>query len=344
MPVWLELSLIIALFLAGLRLSAFFSGSETAYYRMSLPRVMIDAQAGDKTSRFLQSLARRPSQFMASMLVGNNIANYLITVALGWFVSVLGFSGGMRTEITATLCSAPLIFVCGELLPKSLYYRAPLHFLRRDVIRLRIASALLLPASWPLHLLTQLLERMRPTEGPSLEVLLGRNRLAQVMTHGHREGVLTESQIQLATGLLQIAPQAIVASMIPADRVFGVDAAASREQIVDFAKRYGVSQVAVHRPGHARDWFAYVNVAEVAIENRPLDALLHALPVISPTAGKLEALQQLRAAGAALGVVRDQHQLLGLVNYRGLAEQLFRPVAKGVSGFSGGLPAPAHSS
>ena len=340
MPGWLELALIVALFLLGLRCSAFFSGSETAYYRMSLPRLMIDAQTGDGTARFLQSLAQRPSQFMAAMLVGNNIANYIITAALGWFVAVLGFSGGMGTDIAATLCSAPLIFVFGELLPKSLYYRAPLHFLRRDARRLRVVNVLLLPASWPLHLLTKLLERMRPTEGPSLDVLLGRNRLAQVMTHGHQEGVLTESQIQLATGLLHVAPQAIVSSMIPADRIFGMDADSSREQVLDFAKRYGVAQVVVHRPGQPAEWFAYVNVAEAAIENKAVEALLHPMQVIPATARKLEALQQLRAAGAALGVVRDRERVVGIVNYRGLAEQLFRPVKPGSTGLAGGLPAP----
>jgi CBS domain containing-hemolysin-like protein len=341
MPGWLELALIVLLFLTGLRFSAFFSGSETAYYRMSLPRLMIDAQAGDSTARFLQSLAERPSQFMAAMLVGNNIANYLITFALGWFVAMLGFSGGMGTEIAATLCSAPLIFVCGELLPKSLYYRAPLHFLRRDARRMRIVNILLLPASWPLHLLTKLLERLRPTEGPSLDVLLGRNRLAQVMTHGHQEGVLTESQIQLATGLLHVAPQGIATSMIPVDRVFGIEAGASREQILDFARRYGVAQVVVHRSRQPLDWFAYVNVAEAAIESKPVEALLHPMPAIPSTARKLEALQQLRSAGAALGIVRDRERVAGIVNYRGLAEQLFRPVKPGVSGVTAGA-APAR--
>jgi CBS domain containing-hemolysin-like protein len=116
--------------------------------------------------------------------------------------------------------------------------------------------------------------------------------------------------------------------MIPADRVFGVDADASREQILDFARRYGVAQVAVRRPRQPLEWFAYVNVAEVAIENRTVEALLHPLPVIPITARKLEALQVLRATAAIMGVVRDQ-------------EQLFRPVKTVVSG-PAGVAAAAH--
>lgn len=331
MPLWVELLLIIGLFLAGLRLSAFFSGTETAYYRMSLPRVMIDAQAGDRTARFLQSLAKEPSRFMAGTLVGNNIANYLLTVSLGWGVGLAGFGEGVWTEIAVTLSSTPVIFVFGELLPKSLYYRAPLYFLRKDARWLRIVHLLLLPASWPLHLLTRLIERLRPSEGPSLDVLLGRNRLAQVMTHGHREGVLTETQIQLSTGLLHIAPQPVIGSMIPADRVIGVDDGLSRQQILDFAKRFGVAQVVVRDRRKPLELFAYVSVSELTIEQRPIETLLHPLPVIDRSATKLEALQLLRTAGAALGVVADRGRALGIVNYRGLAEQLFRPATPGMA-------------
>lgn len=330
MPLWVELLTILGLFAAGLRLSAFFSGTETAYYRMSLPRVMIDAQAGDRTARYLQSLAKTPSQFMAGTLVGNNVANYFITLALGWGVGLAGFGSGIWTEIAVTLVTTPVIFVLAELLPKSLYYRAPLYFLRKDARWLRIVHLLLLPTSWPLHLLTRLIERLRPTEGPSLDVLLGRNRLAQVMTHGHREGVLTESQIQLATGLLHISPQPVVTSMIPADRIIGVDAGMNREQVLDFARRFGVAQVAVRDERQPLKWFAYVSVAELTMDQRPVEALLHPLPMIGESANKLEALQQLRAAGAALGVVAGKGRVLGLVNYRGLAEQLFRPVTPGL--------------
>lgn len=330
MPLWIELLLIICLFLAGLRLSAFFSGTETAYYRMSVPRVMIDAQAGDRTARYLQSLAKAPSLFMAGTLVGNNLANYVLTLALGMGVTLAGFGEGVWTEIAVTLCSAPVIFVLGELLPKNVYYRAPLHFLRKDAKWLRIVHLLLLPASWPLHRLTRLIERLRPSEGPSLDVLLGRNRLAQVMSHGHREGVLTAAQIQLATGLLHVAPQPVTASMIPADRMFGVDAGARRDEILKFARQFGVAQVVIRDRKRPLEWFAYASVSELTIDRRPLDALLHPLPVIEQTATKLEALQLLRTAGAAVGVVANKGRALGIVHYRGLAEQLFRPVTPGL--------------
>ena len=48
MTAWLTLAGSLALFILGVRLSAFFSGSETGFYRVSFLRLSIDAHAGDE--------------------------------------------------------------------------------------------------------------------------------------------------------------------------------------------------------------------------------------------------------------------------------------------------------
>src|SRR6056300_1297885 len=74
------------LFLVGLRLSAFFSGVETGFYRISVLRLNIDSQAGDKVASRLLWFIQNPSRFVATCLVGNNVANYVTTLAVGLFV------------------------------------------------------------------------------------------------------------------------------------------------------------------------------------------------------------------------------------------------------------------
>ena len=65
------------IFILGLWLSAFFSGSETGFYRMSFVRLSIDAHAGDRTAKRILWFVRHPSAFVATTLVGNNVANFL---------------------------------------------------------------------------------------------------------------------------------------------------------------------------------------------------------------------------------------------------------------------------
>ena len=66
----------------GLFLSAFFSGSETGFYRVTRMRLVLDAMGGDRTARGLLWLTNHPSMFIATALVGNNLANYLTSLAI----------------------------------------------------------------------------------------------------------------------------------------------------------------------------------------------------------------------------------------------------------------------
>ncbi len=60
-----------ALFTAvvGLLLSAFFSGTETGFYRIARMRLTLDAIGRDQTARRLLWLVNHPSIFVATTLV-----------------------------------------------------------------------------------------------------------------------------------------------------------------------------------------------------------------------------------------------------------------------------------
>jgi len=322
---------VLLLFGIGLRLSAFFSGGETGFYRLSLPRVSIDAQAGDLVSRRLLWFARHPAYFVATTLVGNNLANYLTTFAISLGVVNIFGRATEALDIASTLLLTPVIFLFGELLPKNLYYRAPLTLLRRDATLFGLFYYLFLPLSLPLVQVTRLLERFNQQAGPQANVMLGRSRLVQLMSQGQREGVLTDVQSRLASGVLQTAPQPVTNSLIPADRVLGVEETATREELSRFARDYGTSIVCLKRAGTENDWFAYVRAIDIAIDARPGSTMVAVMPAISHKTTKIDALQQLQTSGALQGVVIQESKVLGVISTRGLVEQLFRPTVVATS-------------
>ena len=73
----------LSLFVVGMLLSAFFSGAETGFYRVTRVRLVLDAMGGDWIASRLLSLTNNPTLFVATTLIGNNLANYLIR---GWRV------------------------------------------------------------------------------------------------------------------------------------------------------------------------------------------------------------------------------------------------------------------
>ena len=324
MTATVELAIAAVIFLIGLRLSFFFSGSETGFYRVSFLRVSMDAREGDRTARRMLWFVQNPGYFVATTLVGNNLANYLVTVAIGVATAAVIASESGWVDVLSTLLIAPIVFIFGEMLPKNLYYRAPNAQLRRGINWFTGFFWTFLPVSFPLIWLSTVFERWGdPGERP-LGLVLGRSRLAQVLGQGRHEGLLTDSQARLVDGLLQTAPQPVMNSAIPANRVLGVDEKTSREEILAFARRYALASVPVRRQGTTDHWFAYVRVADLAVTRVPAGSLRRNLPRISAGSSKLEAIAALREAGAPLGAVYQGERLVGLINEHGLVEQLFR--------------------
>ncbi|MCA8998446.1 MAG: DUF21 domain-containing protein [Planctomycetaceae bacterium] len=325
MNIWFQTIFAIGLFLIGMRLSAFFSGSETGFYRLSVPRLGIDSRSGDKRATQLLWFSRNPAFFVATCLIGNNVANYLTTYAIGAAVVLLFGTTNETLEVASTLVMAPVIFQFGELLPKTLYYLSPLSRLKSEALWLNGFYWLFLPLSFPLVLLTRLFEKVAGASSQQSEIVLGRNRLVQLMQFGRQEGILSDLQSRLANGLLQLAPQNVATSMIPVGRVLGVSDTSKRKEILEFARKYGLSAVAVHRDGQPEAWHGYVFVAELVAWKQAVP-VIHPMPVISAALSKLEALHHLQVSDASYGLVTNgDRRPVGVVARKGLVEQLFRP-------------------
>ncbi len=312
------------LFLVGLRLSAFYSGSETGFYRLSLPRLDIDARAGDKTARQLQWFSKNPAYFIATCLIGNNVANYVTTAAIGWMTLIVFAETNAKIEIVATLLMAPIIFQFGELLPKNVYYLTPLTRLSKETRWFRYSFRSFLLLSYPLVLITRVFERISAQQHQPTEMLLGRNRLVQLLQHSHEEGVLTDIQSRLTNGLLLLAPQPILNSMTPHSRILGLPDSVSRIEFLEFARKFGVSGIVVRKADQPQSWYGYISVAELLATTQP-QLIVQKMPVIDFQSSKLVALHQLQREQATFGVIHRDGEVLGVVSRNGLVEQIFRP-------------------
>ena len=321
---WLGLIGALALVILGLRLSAFFSGSETGFYRVSFARLTIESQAGDQAATQILGFARNPAHFLATTLIGNNVANYVTTLGIGMASVAIAQREIPFLEIASTLCGSPVVFLFGELMPKSLYYRAPLTFLRRDAAAFAFFFRAFLPISLPLIGITRLFERWSHSPAQAQALALGRKGLIQVFSEGHQQGLLTEVQRRLVHGLLHAAAEPVTQSMTPRNRILGISDEASARDVLQFAQQYGVSSVAVRRAGTASQYYGYVRAADAAVSHLPLKKLIRTIPRLDAESSKLQALTRLREVGAVYGCIIDDGNLVGIVSEHGLSEQLMR--------------------
>lgn len=97
-------------------LSAFFSGSETAYTAVSRGRLRTAEKEGDKRATTVLSILERKERMIGALLLGNNLVNILASaLATSLFITLFGESGVALATIMMTF----LVLIFAEVLPKT---------------------------------------------------------------------------------------------------------------------------------------------------------------------------------------------------------------------------------
>ncbi|NQV25610.1 MAG: DUF21 domain-containing protein [Rhodopirellula sp.] len=343
MNFWLLLMIAGSLFVVGVRLSAFFSGSETGFYRVSFLRLSIDAHTGDTVAQRLLWFVQHPEFFVATTLVGNNVANYLTTVAIGFGADAFIHSGGITVEVGVTLLFAPVIFVFGELMPKNLYFRAPTKLLRSNIRLFQFFYRALLPASMPLVWIARLLEKLSSSPSSQVDFLLGRHRLIQVLSKGHEHGVLTNQQGILVHGLLHDATRPVAEIMIPTARILGQTEGTPRDVLLEYAGKNHLTHIPIRRRNSSADWFGFVRVLDLELGSGSADSMIRTMPRIPADATRLMTLLAIRDSGESVGVITDGDEVLGIVMENVLINHLMNPLGVQTARSSTGMVVDANT-
>lgn len=315
--------LILALGVAGLFLSAFFSGSEIGFYRATRLRLVLDAMGDDRVSRGLFWLTNHPSVFVATTLVGNNLANYLASLAIVLGTQALTSGSGHAAELIVPLLFAPILFVYGELLPKNLFLEAPNRLLRRGGPLFLVFVVLFFPVSLLLQGINRLLTRLVGASFEEAQLGLARRELSLALEEGHQAGVLYPAQRDLAQGIFWLAQQPVGKLMTPLEHAPRARADMSKPDVLRLAARHRVSVVPIEAAGEPVDLDGYVRVVELGLSKSEELGPVHPLPTIRADTTHLDALIHLQSIQERLARVVDaEGSTVGLIDIDRLREPL----------------------
>lgn len=194
----------IVVMLLLLAASAFFSGSETAFFNLSRRQIDLLKKSKHKLQHLTAKLLSEPSRLLNCLLFGNMTVNVLFFAAS----SVLTVRIEQQIGVTAAVITAVLTFcllvLFGEILPKSLAYT--------NSKPISITAAL--PAFLCLEIFTPLIfiSRFLIVE-PALRILLGPTKTAKPVTttefkslieQVRRRGLITTDENKFLTEVIEL--------------------------------------------------------------------------------------------------------------------------------------------
>ncbi|SFF79645.1 Mg2+ and Co2+ transporter CorB, contains DUF21, CBS pair, and CorC-HlyC domains [Halobacillus alkaliphilus] len=176
--------------------SLFFSGSETALTAANKMKLQSRANNNDKKAENLLQLISKPSEFITTILIGNNIANILLPTLVTTLAIQYGFSVGLASAILTVT-----IIIFSEVIPKSIAATFPdrISLLVSPVIRFFVF--VFKPITIVLNKLTGVITKALD-KGQSNEVSISKEELRTMVDIADSEGTFNEEESLRIKGVL----------------------------------------------------------------------------------------------------------------------------------------------
>ncbi len=219
-----------------LLLSALFSGTEIAFISASKLKIELKRQKGSKSGSILSRFYKSPASFLATMLVGNNIAlvifTSLMTNPLDTLFSNYFDEGNLLLLLINTIIITIIVLIFGEFLPKTIFRLFADDILYFLAYPLRFLQFFLAIPAWLMTKLSNFLLRVlfkMPVE--KVENVITRldleNFIRDTQTKSEEENIDTD----LFERALHLKQVKVRECMVPRPEIESIDIKASVEQL-----------------------------------------------------------------------------------------------------------------
>ena len=313
--------------------SAFFSGMEMAFVASNRLQTELNAQQSLR-GKVVAYLSGHPQLFIASMLVGNNLALVICGMESGalishWLFDVEGWQVADQPTLvlaTQTLVTTAVVLVLAEFMPKSLFHAAPNFWLNLLAFPLLLVFLVLAIPAWIVMILSKSL--LRPFVKGNVHVTmesLGVSDLDHFVKglSGRMEPEQElEHELQILQNALDLPSVQARDSMIPRNEVRGVELQTSVPELQAAFAETGFSKLVVYQ-GDMDHIVGYVHAKDLFGRPESLkDILLPTFLVPEPMAGD-ELLRQFLKRRRHLAVVIDEFGgTAGILTMEDIVEEL----------------------
>ncbi len=197
-------SVYIILMVVLLGCSAFFSGSETAFFHLSQRTVRQFDKSKKKLERLTAITLSNPSRFLTAMLFGNMLVNVLYFAITSTFSFQFARSAGPAAGTLVAVSGFVLLLLFGEMLPKSLAYTNARQFCLCAVPACYFFLKILGPLIYAIDLLI-VQPTIRLFVRPQVSGGVSTKQLKTLLDSSRRQGLISGDENQLLAEILKFS-------------------------------------------------------------------------------------------------------------------------------------------
>ena len=328
-----------AIIIISLLLSAFFSGMEIAFVSANRIYLEIEKKQEGVLARVLTKLTASPSKFIATMLIGNNIALVVYGLYMGdllmeWFYSVLPTENILVhvlfsdfTLLTQTIISTLVILLTAEILPKVLFQIYSNTLLKALAIPAYIFYVIFWPISaFVISISDFILKTFFKTDGDEVQLAFSKLELGDYITEqmetveSHEE---VDSEIQIFQNALEFSAVKAREVMVPRTEITAVELHYTPKNLTKLFTQTGYSKILIYKDT-IDSIIGYAHSYELFKKPKTLKSILLPVEFVPETMLIQNILNVLTKKRKSMAVVLDEYGgTSGILTVEDIIEELF---------------------
>ena len=315
--------------------SAFFSGMEIAFVSSNRIYLEIEKSQSSKTSRVLKNITQNPSRFIATMLLGNNIALVVYGIFAGDRILQLFFSQsvliGQDPNILIvfyqTLISTIVILLTAEFIPKVFFQIYSNLSIKIFAIPVAFFFYLFYPITYLIIRFTDvILRRFLKTESDQIQLSFSKVELGnyieeQIESTDDKESL--DSEIQIFQNALDFSEVRAKEAMVPRAELVAVEENTPIKDIQNLFIETGFSKLPIYK-NTIDKIMGYVHVFDMMKNPLSIQNILLPLAYVPETMLINDVLKILTRQQKSISVVIDEYGgISGIITVEDIVEELF---------------------
>ncbi len=333
------MSIYVVIIILSLILSAFFSGMEIAYISSNKIHIEIEKKQEGLLAKILTKLTAKPSKFITTMLIGNNIALviygfFMGDVLVSWFQSLLPTTNSFvnyalndLSLLSQTIISTLVILITAEFLPKVFF----------QIYANTLIKALALPAyifygiftfisDFVIWISDLILKTFFKTEGDQVQLYFTKLELVNYISEQMEfveEHEDVDTEIQIFQNALEFSEVKAREVMVPRTEIIAVDIKESIKTLNALFTETGCTKILVYKDT-IDDILGYAHSFELFKKPKTIKAMMLPVEFVPETVLIKDVLSVLTKRHKSIAVVLDEYGgTSGIMTVEDIVEELF---------------------
>ncbi|RYM35619.1 HlyC/CorC family transporter [Brumimicrobium glaciale] len=310
--------------------SAFFSGMEIAFITANRLKIELDNKKGTFSGKVLSNFVKQDSRFIATMLLGNNIALVVYGIWMAqlmqpWISPLVGGSE-VAVLLIQTILSTLLILVTAEFLPKATFQINPNRVLQFLSFPLALIYALLYPLTIFTMTISNGLLRLFGMDVKSGEMVFSKIDLddyVRDLNERMEDENDLDNEMQILQNAIGFSDIKARDCMIPRTDIVAMDIESSIEDLKNRFIDTGLSKILIYRDT-IDNIIGYVHIFELFKKPNRIKEVLIPIAFVPEAVLAKDLLELFAKQHGNIAIVVDEYGgTSGLITIEDVVEEIF---------------------